>query len=329
MLIDGMSVRGKRFTPITLLPALLALALLGCGAHAGENPVEIGLVDWGRDFDAALQAGGDSGKPVFLLFQEVPGCSGCKAFGSQVLSNPLVVEAIEDEFIPVVVYNNRSGGPDAELLARYGEPAWNYQVVRFLDAAGRDLIPRRDRVWDTGGIAARMIEALQAAKRPVPRYLEVLAAENDTDHHAVGAFAMHCFWTGEQRLGRLDGVISTEAGWLEGREVTRVVYRRDRLTLEQLAAAAAGAGCADKVFAPGGEAEALEGFTTGPLTSSYRPAKPSDQKRQLSQWKALDRVTGLTPMQLTRLNALAPVDRKLALEWLSPRQRAQLRQAEE
>ena len=41
-------------------------------------------------------------------------------------------------------------------------------------AFGRDIIPRRDRVWTTSCVAARMIEALKAANRPVPDYLKAL-----------------------------------------------------------------------------------------------------------------------------------------------------------
>jgi Ser/Thr protein kinase RdoA (MazF antagonist) len=91
------------------------------------------------------------------------------------LSDPLLVRAIENEFIPVLVYNNRTGGMDGALMERYREPAWNYQVIRFLDGEGRDVIPRKDRVWTTGGVAARMIEALRAVDRPVPNYLKDLA----------------------------------------------------------------------------------------------------------------------------------------------------------
>ena len=134
-----------------------------------SQPVEVGTVRWHRDFDAALAASGRSQKPVFVLFQEVPGCAGCQSFGKKVLSNPLLVEAIESEFIPVVVYNNRSDGKDQELLKRYNEPAWNYQVVRFLDGNGTDIIPRKDRVWSTPALATRMAAALRKANRPVPK----------------------------------------------------------------------------------------------------------------------------------------------------------------
>ena len=76
----------------------------------------------------------------------------------------------------MLVYNNRGDGMDRELLERYREPAWNYQVIRFLDADGTDIIPRKDRVWTTSGVARRMIKTLRVVKRPVPDYLENLAA---------------------------------------------------------------------------------------------------------------------------------------------------------
>ena len=134
------------------------------------QPIETGTVRWGRDLDEALTAAADSGRPVFALFQEVPGCAGCRQFGADVLSDPLVVEAIEDLFVPLLIHNN-TGGRDADVLARYGEPAWNFQVVRFLDAHGDDLIPRRDRVWETGPLLTRMVAALTSAGAHVPDHL--------------------------------------------------------------------------------------------------------------------------------------------------------------
>ena len=161
------------------LTALLILAV-AVTAYSGEtatNPVEVGDVRWGRDFEAALNESAASGKPVLVLFQEIPGCSGVRKFGRDVLTNPRLVRAIEDEFVPMLVYNNRSSGMDRKLMERYQEPSWNYQVIRFLDAEGRDVIPRKDRVWTTSGVAERMIKALGAANRPVPDYLKDLAGK--------------------------------------------------------------------------------------------------------------------------------------------------------
>lgn len=93
--------------------------------------MELGKIQWGRDLDHALVAAQISGKPVFVLFQEVPGCQTCVSFGEQVLSHPLIVEVIETAFEPVFVYNNKSG-KHAEILRRYGEPAWNNPVASNL-----------------------------------------------------------------------------------------------------------------------------------------------------------------------------------------------------
>jgi hypothetical protein len=156
---------------IMLLTAFLIMAV---SVEANENPIEVGSVHWGRDLDKAFTTSDETGRPVFVLFQEVPGCGGCQDFGRTVLTEPLIVQAIETEFLPVLVYNNR-GGKDRELLERFNEPAWNFQVVRFLNADGRDIIPRKDRVWTIRELAARMIEALRAVNRPVPGYLLTLA----------------------------------------------------------------------------------------------------------------------------------------------------------
>ena len=94
---------------LTLFFATIMVA--ACGERSA-NSVEAGIVNWGRDLDVALNKSVETGKPVFVLFQEIPGCAGCKKFGREVLSNPLLAEAIGDSFLPVLVYNNRNSGID-------------------------------------------------------------------------------------------------------------------------------------------------------------------------------------------------------------------------
>ena len=56
--------------------AAMIVLLMGATAYGNRtanNPVEVGNVHWGRDFDAALKMSAESGKPVLVLFQEVPG----------------------------------------------------------------------------------------------------------------------------------------------------------------------------------------------------------------------------------------------------------------
>ena len=59
----------------------LALTTLTLSSAAGEDktplpfpgPPELGMVHWSRDLDASLARARKSGKPVLVLFQEVPG----------------------------------------------------------------------------------------------------------------------------------------------------------------------------------------------------------------------------------------------------------------
>ena len=304
-----------------LLAVLLAFVQTSCSATDAAHPEEAGKVTWLRDLDAALAESGKSGKPVFALFQEIPGCAGCRQFGREVLSHPLIVEGIESEFTPLLIHNNKPG-KDAAALQRFGEPAWNYQVVRFLDARGGDIIPRKDRVWDTGPLAERMVSALQTAKRPAPAWLRLVASEQSPRLQQV-ALAMGCFWTGEMQLGQIDGVITTEAGFIGGREVTLVKYDPAVLSLPQLAAAGGKVRCADALYVPAaGLAIARAAGLHAEALSGYRAAPASDQKKQLpgTAMAKLD----LSGAQATKVNAWIRTEPAKALPFLTPVQRAQL-----
>ncbi len=87
------------------------------------------------------------------------------------------MEAAEELFVPIAIYNNTEGDADQRVLQRYNEPAWNYQVVRVVDADGKDLIPRVAKDWTTAAVTRAMVAGLKAAKKPVPKWLELVAAE--------------------------------------------------------------------------------------------------------------------------------------------------------
>ena len=305
--------------------ALFFATAVALASPPPDNPVEIGLVHWQRDFPGALTTSGRTGKPILLLFQEVPGCIGCRTFGQEVLSHPLLVEAIEDNFIPVLVYNNRTGGMDQELLERFAEPSWNFQVMRFLDQRGEDIIPRKDQVWTVAETAERMISTLEASSRPAQLYLRNLALEEDSENLRLQAFSMFCFWTGEYALGGLEGVVATEAGYYRGREVTLVKYHRGRLDRDQLIRQAAEHQCATTVYHPPGEEFDPHGLASEEWREGeYQRAADEDQKKQLQGRLSPSQLAGLTPMQLTKLNSLWPDDVPAALAHLSPRQRRAL-----
>jgi len=242
-----------------------------------------------------------------------------------VLRDPILVEAAEDLFHPLLIRNNVAG-KDAILLKHFKEPAWNYQVIRYLNSEAEDLIPRRDKIWTTGGTAVRMVEALRAANCAVPTALQNHAwARTAKLREAV--FAMHCFWTGEVRLGALRGVATTESGWYDGREVVRVRYDPKVIALKDLLARAEALDCASAVYLASKEEQKLAKaarLRVGAFGSdSYRAAKASDQKRQLpgTAFVALS----LSPEQATKVNAWARTDPEKAKSFLTARQREALR----
>ena len=298
---------------------MLMIVPISCIA---KNPVEAGKVTWGRELEPSLTSSAQTGKPVFALFQEIPGCTGCQQFGRDVLSNTLIVAAIESEFTPLLIHNNKPG-VDAAVLARFGEPAWNYQVVRFLDENAKDIIPRKDRVWDTGPLAERMVATLIKAKRQVPAYLSLLASEHSPALKQV-AFAMHCFWTGEMALGQIDGVVTTEAGFMGGHEVTLVNYDPEQITLPNLVAAAEKVRCANAVYVAKNELDKAHAarLKVGVL-AGYEAAPADDQKKQISGTAVAP--LALVGAQATKVNAWVRADIAKALSYLTPAQRAQLR----
>lgn len=188
-------------------------------------PEELGKVAWLRDLEAGQKEAAKSGKPMLILFQEVPGCSNCTRYGNAVLSHPLIVEAIESCFVPVCIYNNL-GGKDAAALKRFGEPAWNNPVVRIVSSDCRDLVLRMDNFRSTLQLLGGMRRALEITGRAVPTYLDLLEEEYAAREGGIetATFSMFCFWSGEGAFGRIKGVIETEPGFQDGKEVVRVQF---------------------------------------------------------------------------------------------------------
>ena len=257
---------------------------------------------------------------LFVLFQEIPGCQTCQDFGKQPLSHPLVVEAIEDLFVPVTIFNNKQG-VDEKLLKQFQEPSWNNPVVRFMTADEADIIGRKDRVWSTRGIASRMIQTLEKTGSNVPQYLRLVALPEGRKIETA-EFAMHCYWEGEVRLGAINGVFATRSGWRNNLEVVQLKYSPEMVSYEELLERAMELKCASRVFAHTAEqlqiARQKVGDNAQLAEGPMRDAKSSDQKYYLA--KTPYRHLPLTELQATKINALVK-SRESADSLLSPRQR--------
>ncbi|WP_235298448.1 VPGUxxT family thioredoxin-like (seleno)protein, type 2 [Portibacter marinus] len=214
-----------------------------------SNPEELGKVTWHRNYNEVLKLAENLDKPVFILFQEVPGCSTCKNYGNHVLSHPLIVEAIEDEFIPLVIYNNK-GGADKSVLEKYNEPTWNNPVVRIVDKNGKNIVRRLYSNYSQQGVVQTMINALLESNKIVPEYLHLLREELEVKQGQLkeSYVSMYCFWTGEKIIGNIKGVAETEAGFMDGKEVVRFKYNPDLVNYSTIVSQASNQKCADQVY---------------------------------------------------------------------------------
>lgn len=285
------------------------------------DPVELGKVNWLRNYDEAIQQAEVRQKPVFLLFQEVPGCGTCRKYGSNVLSHPLIVEAIEDEFVPLAIFNNQKGH-DLDILNQFKEPSWNNPVARIVDEKGRDVVKRVSGNYSQLGIVEAMIEALVKSGREVPVYLKLLQEQLVGEEYAEElALSMYCFWTGEKELASMPGVISTEAGFMDGKEVVKVKYNSKFTSSEKLASSAAKVNCADGVYVPStSSAYKFKDVAVMPY-SKYRKDKETKYYVYNSDYKYLP----MLPIQELKVNR-ALATRSDADALLSPRQLALLDQ---
>lgn len=210
--------------PLLLILSLICNCIFAQRTDPKSQPGELGSIAWYRSYQEALDQAKKQNKSVLLLFQEVPGCSTCKNYGQNVLSHPIITEVIQNEFIPLVIYNNKSG-TDAEVLKMYNEPSWNNPVVRIIDSEGKNIVERISGHYNKEILLIRMTTALQLT-RTVPGYLELFNTEYLTDPSDIQTetYSMYCFWSGEATLGNVDGVIRTEPGFQNSREVVRVWY---------------------------------------------------------------------------------------------------------
>jgi len=241
-------------------------------------------------------------------------------FGREPLSHPLLLEAIETLFVPLAIHNNKPGA-DARVLKRYEEPAWNNPVIRFFAPDGKELLPRKDRVWSSGAVAGRMLAALNKTDRGTPGYLRLAAEELGAVDVERAVFAMHCFWQGEAALGGQEGVLATRAGWLAGLEIVEVRFDPRRVAYAELVRVAKTFDCTERVFATTEVQLKVARELVGDRAKLNRTlptdAKASDQKYYLRR-SSLN-LASLTPLQATRVNA-ALANHGDAAAFLSPRQ---------
>lgn len=294
------------FRPAIVLIVILisATSLAQQRTNPKNQDEELGKVAWLRDYDTAIALSKKENKPVLILFQEVPGCATCRNYGHNVLSNPLMTEAIENEFIPLAIFNNK-GGNDAKILKKYGEPSWNNPVVRIVDSKGDNIVKRVASDYSAKGLYNAMVASLINYGKEIPEYVKLLGTELSSTNLKERTYKMYCFWTGEKQLGSQEGVVTTQAGFQRG-EVVKVAYDATTISEKDL-----------DQFAVSNKMEPVS-------NGSFRwSEKDEDYYLQHSKYKTIP----LSPLQRTKVNS-ALGNNQNPSKYLSPKQKEWLKTAD-
>lgn len=277
---------------------IILLIVNNSSGFSQETHEELGDVNWIRNYDEALKRSKARDKAILILFQEVPGCATCRNYGHNVLSNPLLVEAIENEFIPLAIFNNHKGH-DRKILNQFNEPSWNNPVVRIIDPNEKELVDRISGNYSAQNLAVKIREALINKGDLIPKYLNILIEELSADKRNIAEayYQMYCFWSGEKHLAEAHGVLETEAGWMSGREVVKVKYNSDLISEKEL------------------DLHANKSSCQSIKQSKFRVDKEPQYYLMHSDYKYL----ALTPLQRTKINS-AIGKRENADKYLSPKQ---------
>ncbi len=266
----------------------------------------MGKVEWYRNYEEAVAIAKKENRDIVILFQEVPGCATCRNYGRNVLSHPLIAEALENSFVPLAIHNNK-GGEDKKTLNKFNEPSWNNPVVRIVDVNGKDQVKRIGGDYSASTLISRMKEALIEDNKSVPVYMNLLEQEliaaNSSDI-VSSTYKMYCFWTGEKKLGQVDGVLDVESGFVKGSEVVRVEHNRDEISQSELDA------YAEK-----------QGFVRVEVKDNYRTAS-NDVHYYLRH--SIYQYLPLSELQKTRINS-ALGSKQNPENYLSPSQKTWLR----
>ena len=282
----------------------ICILILGTELSIGQyssfpagNPVELGKVHWFRNYDEAVALSRKEQKSILILFQEVPGCSNCTRYGNEVLSHPLIAEAIESFFIPLCIYNNKAGH-DKKILQQFNEPSWNNPVLRIINQDGKDIIPRQADFRSKSKALESITQGLLLSGKEIPGYLRLLTEEftaEDNSRTDEIYLSMYCFWSGEKNIGTIDGVISTEAGYMHGKEVVKVRFDKSKTSIDKIATNASKSSNADAVFGGVHHQTRVPVKPVGP----YRKDKEDKYYLRSSPYAVIP----MTAMQKTKVNA--------------------------
>jgi hypothetical protein len=280
-------------------------------------PEELGDVNWHRSYESAIAKAKDQDKPVFILFQEVPGCATCRNYGNDLLTHPMIVEAIETYFVPLAIYNNK-GGSDGKILRKFNEPSWNNPVSRILDPnSEKDITKRLNGKYDLAHLISFISNGIIESGQLIPNYLDLLYQEESSVDLRETHLSMYCFWSGEKNLAGLQGVVATRSGYMNGTEVVKVKYDAGKVSEDKLISFASQQKCADAIYTNDKREEKVAKKLK--IKTKREGKFRADREPKYYIYKSKYRYLPMTNLQALKVNA-ALSKQVSPNEYLSPRQ---------
>ena len=157
-----------------------------------------------------------------------------------------------------------------------------------------------------------MLSALGGSFLGQPEYLKIASQELESEYYQreeEAVYSMYCFWSGEAHLGLVEGVVGTEPGFMNGKEVVRVTYDTDIVDLKTITRHAEKAQCRFE--------------SVSDRKAKFRKDKDPQYYLKQTPYKYL----ALSPLQKTKINSILKKGGN-ANKILSPSQSAFLKKSE-
>lgn len=136
----------------------------------------LGSIRWETDFRVSKQRSFLEHKPLLILFTGFQDEEQAAEYGRTVLHNPLIKEAIEENFIPLAI-NNQDQTDSHNVMNFFHEPHHNLPVIRVYDPASKVPSERLSGDYSGAGLAMTMVVGLTKQGKKPPLYLRILAGE--------------------------------------------------------------------------------------------------------------------------------------------------------
>jgi len=293
------------------LAALFALTSIVAAAEPATSGVahaELGAVQWQRDYDTAATRAREEHKPLLVLFTELPGSEVTRNYVRDVLSHPLIVEAIETQFVPLAIASNAEGR-DREILTSFCETPHANSIIRIVDVSTQtrtDIVPRLADDTSLAAMTSALVATLQKRDSHVPAYLSLLDEEERGHAKPLppAVFAMSDPVLGEEKLGAFKGVIATRIGTLAGKPVLELTYDSAAINFANIVREARRLDCAEFVYARTDDQYRYARRVLGSsIERSDEPLIPQSE-RSLERLRAtVYRGVPMTPIQALHVNA--------------------------